>query len=90
MAGTSACDELSRAGRVRSVWLLWLIWYVLLFWFIWLVSFNQTHETDRIDQTDEIDQLIKRRGGDYGLACGGMALIISAASSFAISFKFGR
>ena len=54
------------------------------------VSFNQTHETDRIGQTDEIDQMNKRRGGGYCLAWGGMALIISEASSFAISFKFGR
>jgi hypothetical protein len=41
------------------------------------------------NQINEINQMNKSRRGDYGLAWGGMALIISAASSFATSFKFG-
>jgi len=49
-----------------------------------LVSCNQT------DQTNQIDRMNKNQGGDYCFTSGGMALIISAASSFATSFKFGR
>ena len=82
MAGTSGASQVCLASLVD------LVCFVVL---VHLVSFVQPkNQTNEIDQTNQKDQLIKRRGGDYGLACGGMALIISAASSFAISFKFGR
>jgi hypothetical protein len=52
---------------------------------VYSVSFIQPK-----NQTNQIDKVNKRLGGDYCLAWGGMALIISAASSFATSFKCGR
>ena len=73
---------------VDLVSLVDLVCFVVL---VHLVSFIQPKKPDKRNRPNKpggSDE--QERGGDYCLAWGGMALIISAASSFATSFKFGR
>ena len=55
MARTSVCDELSRAGQARSVWLIRFILFIWFIWFIRLVWFNQINKTNQTNQMNQID-----------------------------------
>jgi hypothetical protein len=66
----------------RAVCLVSLVHLVCFVDLVHLVSFVQPK-----NQTNQTNQINKNGGGDYSLGWGGMALIISAASSLATSFR---